>query len=303
MSEATNLHESSPVQTVFTRKPVSSRRISRLRRFPRLVGGGSLVLILILAAVFADWITPYEPNDSVLMDNFEPPSAEHWFGTDHLGRDIFSRIVHGARISLAVGILATGLGILIGVPAGLLSGYLGGWTEGTIMRVTDSLISFPGLILALAISFALGPTVVNVVIALAVVRMPLFARLIRGETLSVREKDYVLAAKAMGATSHRIMIRHILPILSTIIITQAAISIGLAIFTEASLSFLGMGVPPPTPSWGRMLREGYTYLEIAPWVSMIPGLVLFVAVLGFNFLSDGLRDFLDPTLAKSGKRS
>lgn len=300
MTEAERLDEYSPgqLQTVITQEEVSSVGIRRLRRFPRLVVGGSLILLLVLVAVFANRITPYDPNKAVLLESFKAPSAEHWFGTDNLGRDMLSRIVHGARISLAVGALATGLGILVGVPAGLLSGYVGGWVEEIIMRVTDSLISFPGLILALAISFALGSTLFNVILALAVVRMPVFARLVRGETLSVREKDYVLAAMAIGASKYRIMIRHILPNLSTIIITQAAISIGLAIFTEASLSFLGMGVPPPTPSWGRMLREGYTYLEIAPWASLIPGAVLFVAVLGFNFLSDGLRDVLDPVYSR-----
>ena len=218
----------------------------------------------------------------------------HPFGTDRLGRDQLSRLLYGGRLSLFVGTCAVLIGMVVGVTLGLISGYRLGWLDSIIMRTMDGILAFPGLVLALSIAFALGPSLRSLVIALAVVRVPAFARIVRGQMLTLRHREFIEAATAVGARPLRIVLRHYLPNLSSLILVQVSLSAGAAIFTQASLAFLGFGVPPPSPEWGSMLRDGYAYLEINAWLSIIPGAFIFLAVLGFNFLGDGLRDALDP---------
>ena len=222
------------------------------------------------------------------------PSLAHPFGTDKLGRDVLSRIMWGGRVSLSVSFLAVILSSVVGVALGLLSGYYLGWFDTITMRVMDGILAFPGLILALAIAFALGPSVSSVVFALAFVRIPPCARIVRSQVLALRNHEFVTAAQVVGATPSRIAARHMLPNLIGVILVQASIGAGAVIFAEASLGFLGLSVPPPTPTWGGMLQDGYAYLETSPWLSIIPGLIIFLAVLSFNFLGDGLHDLLDP---------
>ncbi len=264
----------------------------------RLVGTGLAISgIVILCAIFADVISPYDPNLQDYTAFTTPPSIAHPLGTDDLGRDVLSRIIHGTRVSLQVGIIAVGIAVTIGVTLGLISGYLGGWVDDVIMRIVDAVQAFPGLILALAITAALGPGIGNAMIAIGFVSTPGFARLTRGQTLSVRERDFVAAARVLGISPLKIMFRHIWPNVTAPIIVQATLMMASAIVTEASLSFLGVGVKPPTPSWGAMLRTGSQYLEVAPWIAVAPGVAIFVTVLAFNFVGDGLRRALDPRLA------
>jgi peptide/nickel transport system permease protein len=297
--------------TVLVPRPAVGRRLDlaeggrphRLRQFlrqvlaTRLVGTGLMILaIVILCAVLADLISPYPPNEQDYGALTEPPSAQHWLGTDDLGRDVLTRIIHGARVSLQVGIIAVGIALALGVSLGLLSGYVGGTADNIIMRVVDAVQAFPGLILALAITAALGPSIRNAMIAIGIVSVPSIARLVRGQTLSEREREYVAAARVIGASPLEVMTRHIWPNTTAPIIVQATLMIAGAIVTEASLSFLGVGVQPPTPSWGAMLRTGSQYLEVAPWIAFAPGAAIFATVLAFNFVGDGLRRALDPRL-------
>lgn len=266
----------------------------------RLAGMGMGVIIFFIAlAVFADWIAPYQPNKQNAYAILKAPSLEHPFGTDHLGRDIISRVVYGARVSLTVGIIAMGIALAIGIPLGLLSGYYRGLVDDVIMRVTDAMIAFPWLVLALGITAALGPGLNNVMIAIGIVFWAGFARLIRGQVLAVREFDYVSAARAVGARDLRILFIHVWPNVTAPIIVQASLGIAYTVLAEASLSFLGMGVQPPTPTWGSMLREGTTYLTVSPWLGIFPGVAIMLLVLAFNFLGDGLRDVLDPRLGRT----
>jgi ABC-type dipeptide/oligopeptide/nickel transport system permease subunit len=248
---------------------------------------------LVGMAVFAPAVAPYDPSKTSTAP-LQTPSVAHLFGTDQLGRDTFSRVLYGGRVTLAVSFAAVLMSMLLGTALGLISGYLGGWVDGLIMRVMDGLMAFPGLILALTIAFALRPSLSSVIIALAVVRIPGFARLVRAQVLSLRTQEFILAAEVLGASQFRIILRHILPNLVSIILVQGSLSAGAVIFAEASLGFLGLSVPPPTPTWGRMLHDGYVYLEVNAWQSIMPGTVIFLAVLAFNFLGDGLRDALDP---------
>jgi peptide/nickel transport system permease protein len=263
-------------------------------RQPQLMIGAIVLIVLILSALFAPLLAPYNPVEPNYAVKLSPPTASHVFGTDNLGRDQLSRILYGARLSLFVGTCAVLIGMVIGVALGLVSGYRLGWLDSLIMRTMDGILAFPGLVLALSISFALGPSLRSVIIALAAVRVPAFARIVRGQMLVLRNREYIEAAHALGARPPRIVLRHFLPNLVSIILVQVSLSAGAAIFTEASLAFLGFGVPPPRPDWGGMLHDGYVFLEINPWLSIIPGAFIFLAVLGFNFLGDGLRDMLDP---------
>jgi peptide/nickel transport system permease protein len=263
----------------------------------RLAGTGLAVLAIVaLCALLADLISPYDPIVQDYLALTEPPSAPHLLGTDDLGRDVLSRIIHGTRVSLQVGIIAVGIAVSLGVTIGLLSGYAGGALDEVLMRVVDAVQAFPGLILALGITAALGPSIGNAMIAIGVVSMPAMARLTRGQTLSMRERDFVAAARVLGASPLAIMTRHIWPNVTAPIIVQATLLVATAIVTEASLSFLGVGVKPPTPSWGAMLRTGSQYLEVAPWIAFAPGSAIFATVLAFNFVGDGLRRVLDPRL-------
>ncbi len=264
----------------------------------RLAGIGLVIIVtFILAAICAPLIAPYSPTKQKVTNSLKPPSAEYILGTDELGRDIFSRVLYGAQVSLQVGLIAVGIAVFCGVSLGLVAGY---WSntriETIIMRAMDALLAFPDLVLALALVAALGPNLTNVMIAIAVVRIPAYARLTRGQVLSVKEREFVLAANTIGARHWRIILRHILPNVTAPLIVQSSLSIGFAILAEASLSFLGLGVQPPTPSWGSMLNAGRGYLEIDPWLIIGPGTAIFLTVLGFNFLGDGVRDVLDPRL-------
>jgi ABC-type dipeptide/oligopeptide/nickel transport system permease subunit len=284
-----------PAEPGVAPRGTAGRRWLRIvRRQPQFLIGLTVLILLTGSALFAPWIAPYNPVTPDYSTSLSPPSAAHPFGTDKLGRDQLSRILYGGRLSLFVGTCAVLIGMAIGVTLGLISGYRLGWPDSVIMRTMDGILAFPGLVLALSISFVLGPSLRSVVVALAVVRVPAFARVVRGQMLTLRNREYIEAATALGARPHRIIVRHYLPNLVSLILVQVSLSAGAAIFTQASLAFLGFGVPPPRPEWGGMLRDGYVYLEINPWLSIIPGAFIFLAVLGFNFLGDGLRDALDP---------
>lgn len=260
--------------------------------------GLGIVLVLVICAVLAPVISPYEPNRQQLLKALEAPSTTHWLGTDENGRDVLSRILYGTRISLAAGIFSVSIALVLGVGSGLVSGYFGGRLDNLIMRFMDALLAFPTLVLALAITAALGPGLRNAMIAIGIVYTPLFARLTRGQVLSVREREFVEAARTLGAGHMRIMARHILPNVVAPLIVQVSLSIALAILAEATLSFLGLGVQPPEPSWGSMVSRGKDYLDMAPWLAFAPGGAILLAVIGFNFLGDAIRDALDPRLVR-----
>lgn len=269
----------------------------------RLAGAGLAILsIVIFCALLAPLISPYDPNEQDYLALAESPSARHLLGTDDLGRDVLSRIIYGSRVSLEVGIIAVGIAVSIGVTLGLLAGFTGGAADTVIMRFVDAVQAFPALILALAITAALGPGIGNAMIAIGFVSMTTIARLTRGQTLSEREREYVAAARVIGVPPVTIMARHIWPNVTAPIIVQATLGIATAIVTEASLSFLGVGVVPPTASWGAMLRQGSQYLETASWLAFAPGIAIFITVLAFNFVGDGLRQALDPRLKHRGGR-
>lgn len=264
-----------------------------LRRPLALVGLGML-LVLILAAVFAPYIAPYDPIKRNFAERFTPPSAAHWLGTDALGRDVFTRILYGGRVTLYIGLLSVLLSMLIGVPIGLVAGYFGKLIDATLMRMLDLILAFPGLIFAIWLVSMLGPGVSQVIIANAVFSLPIFARLVRGNVMSVRHSDYVMAAYGLGMSHGRILFRHILPNVLPTIIVLASLNISSAMLTGAGLSYLGLGAQPPTPEWGAMLADGRPYLRDAWWVSLFPGLVLTLVVLASNIVGDTLRDALDP---------
>ncbi|HEV8461846.1 MAG TPA: ABC transporter permease [Gaiellaceae bacterium] len=272
------------------------RRLQRKRfmRRPLAVAGLVVATLFILMAIFAPWIAPYSPSASDFNATLAPPSSEHWLGTDELGRDVLSRIIWGARASIAAGVLATLLGMVIAVPLGVIAGYYRGWIDTVIARATDVLLAFPFLILAVGLAAILGPSLENAVIALGIAAVPGLIRVARGEALSLREEDFVRAAIANGASDVRILARHVLPNMTSTLIVQATIAIPAAIIGEAVLSFLGLGVQPPTPSWGVMLADAQSYLSQAPRLAVYPGLAIFLCSLSFNLLGDGLRDALDP---------
>jgi ABC-type dipeptide/oligopeptide/nickel transport system permease subunit len=270
--------------------------LRRALRTPAVVTGLAIVGLLVFVAVTAPVVSPHNPLFQDYAAVLEAPSAKHVLGTDNIGRDILSRLLHGAQVSLLVGVVAVGIATVLGIAMGLLSGYYGGWVDDVIMRFSDGMYAFPSLLLVLAIASALGPSITNTMIAIGVVSAPGYARLLRGQVLSLRELDYVIAARALGAGHTRIMLRHILPNGLAPMLVAASLSVSGAILTEATLSFLGVGVPPPTPSWGSMLQTGFRYIEMAPWFSLYPGLTIFVVVLGFNILGDGLRTVLDPRI-------
>ena len=260
------------------------------------LAGGIIVLVYILAAVFAPWISPYDPFAIDLVNKLQPPSLHHWMGTDDKGRDILSRIIFGSRLSLTVGFVSVLIGALIGVTLGLISGYYGKLLDSIIMRFIDVLLAFPGILLALAIISALGPDLVNVMIAVGIFSIPTFARIVRGSTISLKKVEYIESIKALGASDIRIIFAHILPNILSPIIVQGTLRLATAILTAAGLSFLGMGAQPPSPEWGAMLSNGRTFLWSAPHVATFPGLVIALIVIGFNLLGDGLRDALDPRM-------
>jgi len=267
----------------------------------RGAGFGLVVVALVLfVALSADVIAPYNPDQAQQAGVLTAPALAHWLGTDQLGRDVLSRIIHGTRTSVQAGVVSVGFALLAGVSIGLLAGYHGGWIDDVLVLLVDALWSFPTLVLALAIAASLGPGLTNAMLAIGVVFTPIFARLVRGQTLSVRERDFVVAARAVGAGPARIMLRHIWPNVTAPIIVQTSLLVASAIVVEAALSFLGLGIEPPTSSWGSMLKAGYQYMQQAPWLSFAPGTAIFVTVLAFNLLGDGLRRGLDPRLRQRG---
>jgi peptide/nickel transport system permease protein len=269
--------------------------LRRLRRSHTAMVGLTIVLFLLLVAVLADVLAPYGPTQTT-PNSMAPPTWGHPMGTDLLGRDVFSRIIYGSRVSIYVGVVATVLGTILGVPLGLVAGFYGGRLDNLIMRLMDVLLAFPIFLLAIVIMVILEPSTMNVVLALAIVRIPILARIARGSVLSVKENEYIEAVKALALTQVRVLGRHVLPNCLAPIIVTSTLNVGTAIIIEASLSFLGLGTQPPTPTWGWDLKQNLTLIEINPWITLFPGLAILVTVLAFNLLGDGLRDALDPRL-------
>jgi peptide/nickel transport system permease protein len=270
------------------------RALRKLMRRRAAVFGLCVVALFVLVAVLAPWIAPYDPVKTSWTAIRKAPSALHWFGTDENGRDILSRIVHGASASLRAGVISVSIAVALGVPIGLLAGYRGGWIDAIISRVTDAMLACPFLILAIAMAAFLGPSLRNAMIAIGISATPIFVRLARGATMATMVEDYVEAARAVGNPRWRIALRHVLPNIVPPVLVQATLAIAMAIIAEASLSFLGLGQQPPAPSWGSMLNAAQRFLGQAPWMAIFPGLSIFIVVLAFNLLGDGLRDALDP---------
>ncbi len=270
------------------------RGLTRFMRNRAAVFGAFLVALIVSVALFAPWLTHYDPVQASFMTVRQAPSAAHWFGTDELGRDVLSRLLYGARASLLAGVVSVGIAVVLGVPLGLIAGYFGRFVDGVISRIADALLSIPFLILAIALSAFLGPSLTNAMAAIGISAMPRFIRLTRGQAISVKAEEYVEGARAIGLDHARIMLRYILPNVLPPIIVQASLTVASAIIAEASLSFLGLGQLPPAPSWGSMLNTAKDFVSQAPWMSIFPGIAIFLAVLGFNLLGDGLRDAFDP---------
>ena len=266
----------------------------RLVRRKSAVIGLVIVVLLVLLAILAPLLAPFDPAQQAYAYIRKPPSLRNWLGTDESGRDLLSRVIFGARASLLAGVVSVAIAVGIGVPIGMLAGYRGGWTDALISRITDAMLAIPFLILAIALAAFLGPSLTNAMIAIGVTATPIFVRLTRGQVLVVKTEDYVEAARAVGNNPFRIAFRHILPNIAPALLVQASLTIAAAIIAEASLSFLGLGQQPPAPSWGSMLNTAQRFLNNAPWMAIWPGLAIFLAVLSFNLLGDGLRDALDP---------
>ncbi|HET9001347.1 MAG TPA: ABC transporter permease [bacterium] len=267
-----------------------------LRRMPAAWIGGAIVLALLIAALLGGALVLFDPLRIVPVNKLLAPSPAHPFGTDDLGRDLLSRVIAGARISLLVGVLVLTIAMTVGVGLGLIAGYWGGWTDEVIMRTTDVFLSFPRLVLAVAIAATLGPGLYNAMVAVALSWWPWYTRLVRGQLLSLREQEFILAVVSLGAERRRILLRHLLPNVATVVVIQASIDFGYAILTTAGLSFIGLGAAPPTPEWGSMIAQARSYMIDAWWYPTFPGLAIFVAVLGFNLLGDAIRDAFDPRL-------
>ena len=272
--------------------------MKRLLKNFAFTAGLLLTVALLVVALAAPLLAPFDPNSQDTSRRLEPPSKQHLLGLDDLGRDVLSRIVWGARISLRVGFSVVIVASLIGIALGAIAGYFGGWPDTIIMRITDILLAFPGILLAIAMVAVLGPSINNVILALATIGWVGYARLVRGQVLKVREMEYVTAAKALGAKSPRVIVRHVLPNVINPVIVMATLGLAGAILSEAALSFLGLGVQPPTPSWGAMLTSGRRYLGLANHLAIYPGIAIMAAVMGLNFLRDGLIDALDPKYRK-----
>lgn len=268
----------------------------RLKKNKLAMLGLAIVIFLIVLAIFAPLLAPYDPNVRVKEDSALGPNSTYIFGTDLLGRDILSRVIYGSRISIEVGIIAVGISVVLGLFFGALAGYYGRWADAIIMRVADIFFAFPYILGAIAIMTILGSGIVNIFIAIGLLGWAYFARIFRGSILSIKNKEYIEAARALGASNTRIITRHIFPNSTAPIIVYATMNVGTAIIVEAALSFLGIGVQPPTPAWGKMLSEALNYIDIAPWMMLFPGLAIVITVLGFVLLGDGLRDAFDPKM-------
>ncbi len=271
------------------------RRVARrLVRRRGALFGALVVGVFVLAALFAPWIAPHDPTVADWLRVRQAPSDVYLLGTDEIGRDVLSRVIWGARASLLAGVVSVAIALALGVPIGMLAGYAGGWIDGLLMRMTDAMLACPFLILAIALAAFLGPSLTNAMIAIGISATPIFIRLTRAQTLAVKVEDFVEAARAMGYSHPRIVLRHLFPNVVPPILVQATLTVAAAIIAEASLSFLGLGQQPPAPSWGSMLNVAKNYIGHAPWMAIWPGASIFVVVLGFNLLGDGLRDALDP---------
>ena len=270
----------------------------RLRRDRAALAGGVVIVALILCAIFAPWIAPYDYTAQNMANRYAPPGGANLLGTDALGRDVLSRLFYGARISLAVGVIAVGIAVGFGVIVGAVAGYVGGKVDLLLMWVMDLILAFPALLLAIAIASALGPSVTNAMIAIGIVNIPAFARLVRSSVLTIRGQEFVEAARAIGAGATRIIALHVVPNVMAVVIVRATVALGFAILTEAGLSFIGLGAQPPDPSWGGMLNDGREAIRRAAHLTTIPGLCIMVTVLAFNLLGDGLRDALDPRMKR-----
>jgi peptide/nickel transport system permease protein len=266
---------------------------------PLNIAALALIALFAACAILAPVLAPYDPLLQDLGSRLRPPSSEHWLGTDSLGRDIASRILYGARISLIIGVVVVTVAGVVGTAIGLVAGYAGGLVDDALMRLTEVFLAFPALILAMAIAGALGPSLTNAIIAIAAVTWAVYARLVRGQILSLRRREFVEAARAMGASRTRIVVRHLLPNALAPLMIQASFDLGSSIIAAAGLSFIGFGAQPPTPEWGVMISEGRNYISTQPWLSLFPGLAILLAVGSFNLLGDGLRDAFDPRLSRA----
>jgi peptide/nickel transport system permease protein len=272
--------------------------LRRLRSNPGSMIGLVLLIVIATLAILAPWVTRYDPIEIVASERLKPPSAEYWFGTDAFGRDIYTRIIYGGRISLRVGIISVGIAALLGVTGGMLAGYFGGWTDSIIMRIADITLAFPGILLALVVIAILGPSLYNAMIAVGIAAAPTYARVTRGMVLQTKATAYIEAAVAVGARPSHVLVRHILPNILGSIIVVATLGVAGAIIAGAALSFLGLGAKPPTPEWGLILSEGRGYLRHASWITTFPGLAIMLTVLSINLLGDGLRDALEPRMTR-----
>ncbi|GAA0196132.1 nickel transporter permease [Haladaptatus pallidirubidus] len=296
MSLESDLKEPTPFERAHSQYQaiVQSRKLRQFKSNRLNLIGLALVLLVVSSALLAPWIAPYEPNEQDLLNRLDSPSSEHIMGTDQLGRDMFSRLLYGAQISLRVALVVVAITLMIGTFVGVVAGYAGGWVDEALMRFVDILLAFPGILLALVIAGILGPSLTNIMIALAVVGWTQYARIIRGSVLSIKEKEFIKAARLMDVSKPRIIWRHVLPNVITPVVVLATMDMAYVILGTAGLSFLGLGAQPPTPEWGAMLSQGRNHIQTAWWVVNFPGLVIMITVLGFNLLGDGLRDVLDP---------
>ncbi len=295
---------SNPTPLIATRgMSPTQRTLRRFRRNRLAVVSLGIILLITLAAIFADWISPQSPYAVDLMNLRKPPSPTHWLGTDPSGRDVFARVVHGARVSLAVGVLSVALYVAVGTFLGLLSGFYGGWIDTLLMRVSDTVMALPSLLLTLMLVTLTEPNLTNIILAISLSRWPSITRLVRAQVLSVREREFVIAAHSIGVPAHLLMTRHLLPNVTAPIIVSASFGVASAILAEASLSFLGLGVRPPTPTWGEMLNsaQSISVLGGMPWFWIPPGLMVAICVLCINFVGDGLRDAFDPRMRAEEK--
>jgi peptide/nickel transport system permease protein len=272
------------------------RPLRLVRRYPRVVIFGGMLLLLVAIAAAAPLISPGHPTQTSPRERSQGPSARHPLGTDPLGRDNLTRVFYGARVSLAVGLIAVVIGAGLGTTLGTIAGYAGGWVDMAISRLIDAVLAFPGLVFLIAVSAALGPSLRNAMVAIGVLTVPAYARLSRGQVLQAREQEYVMAARLLGAGQPRVVVRHILPNIVSPLIVQATLASGAAILAEATLSFLGLGAQPPTPDWGSMINIAATYLQQNPWMAVGPGVAIFLTVFSFNMFGDAVRDALDPRL-------
>jgi len=286
MLEVEDYEPHSPIKDFF--KQVRKNRFAMI--------GLVIITFFILLALFAPLITPYDYKEQVLSDRLLPPSAEHYFGTDNLGRDIFTRIAYGSRLSLQIGFFAVTGALFFGTLLGLIAGFYGGWVDMVISRVFDILLAFPSILLAISVVAILGASLQNALIAIAIVNIPIFGRLVRSQVISLREEEFIMAARAQGLKNGRIIFHHILPNSLAPIIVQSTLGFGTAILDAAGLGFLGLGAQPPAPEWGKMLADSREFIQLAPWTLIIPGLAIMLVVLGFNLIGDGLRDILDPKM-------